>query len=181
MPFWKVPIASVWGVFSSIFMPWRSLWGSKTLWGGFREASRKIIKFWYHIFSDFGEFWRFWGPSGGAPNRPEAPSPEASTISQELPWAPRKHFYRDWRCQTCFFGFSIDFSFIFVFLHIVFLRKFVDQAAWKKQTRKKRKANAGKPSKGKNDRSCSCHLICFNQLQLRCGHWLRQSESATQL
>ena len=134
MSVWKVPIVFVRGVFSSIFMLWRSLWGSETLWEGFREASRKIIKFWYHIFSDFGEFWRFWGPSGGAPNRPEAPSPEASTISQELPWAPWSHFHSFRVSQACFFDFSIDFLIIFIFFQIISLQNFVEPAAWKTNT-----------------------------------------------
>ena len=171
MSFWKVAIASVWGVFSSILVLWRSLWGPEPLWEGFREASRKIVKFRYHIFSDFGKFWRFWGPPGGAPNRLGAATPKGSKISWELPWAPWKHFYRDWRCQTCFFDFSTGFFHFFAIFHIILFAV----GRWKKR------GNAGKPSKGKNDRSCSCHLICFNQLQLRGDHWLRQSESAAQL
>ena len=171
MSVWKVPIVFVRGVFSSIFMLWRSLWGPEPLWEGFREASRKIVKFRYHIFSDCGKFSRFWGPPGGAPNRLGAATPKGSKISWELPWVPWKHFCKDWRCQTCFFDFSIDF---FIFLH--FFTSFCSPSE-----DEKKKGNAGKPSREKNDRSCSCHLICFNQLQLRGGHWLRQSESAAQL
>ena len=135
MPFWKVQIGLDRGGFSSIFMLWRLLWGPETLWEGSREASRKIIKFRYCIFSDFGEIWRFWGPPGGAPNRLGGTSPKGSKISQEHPWAPWKHFFRDWRWQTYFFDFSIDFSFIFILFQITFLQNDVEQTAWKKQAK----------------------------------------------
>ena len=136
----------------------------------------------------------------------------------EPSWAPRKHFFRDWRCRTCFFDFSIECLIYFCICSHNFVPEIcsprhkytakaratndaksknrsrdlktmqaktkniiTDFADLPSEDEKKRKANAGKPSKGKNDRSCSCHLICFNQLQLRGGHWLRQSESAAQL